>query len=148
MNFWSIVFLAILFWWLLYKGQKRQRQKIFKIVNSRNGQVVAEKISRANVAVHRLVGLLNTPFLHAGEALVISPAKAIHMQNLAYPLDLVFLDRHLKIVKCFESLPPSLNKKIYFGGWRSKTAIEFPAGTIQKMDLKVSDQIEFALVES
>jgi uncharacterized membrane protein (UPF0127 family) len=137
----TLVFL-ILIWWLFYKGRKSQRRKINKIINKKNGLVVADCVAVATVTVFRMVGLLNTPRLHGGEALIIKPARTIHSMGMRFPIDVVFLDRHLKVLKIFDRLEPTNRACFYRGGFSSQLAIELPAGTIQNTDLQIGDQIQ------
>lgn len=76
----------------------------------------------------RLVGLLpyddNWPF----EGLWLVPCWSVHTFGLRRPIDLVFLDRKLAIVKVQHSVLPWRLALC----WRAYSVIELPAGYLQR----------------
>lgn len=80
----------------------------------RNGVRIVPQAWRADRPWSRLRGLLARPPLHgdAAQALWLTPCGGVHTFGMSYPLDIVFLDRGGRVLKCCESLPP----------WRTRQA--------------------------
>jgi len=82
------------------------------------------RLHRADTYWARLLGLhayRRLPW-HAG--LYLAPCKAVHTMGLRYAIDVVFLDRHRRVIRRRDSLPP----------WRcavcsrAASVVELPAG--------------------
>lgn len=54
----------------------------------------------------RLKGLMGEPGLPPGEGLLIRPCNSIHMFFMRFAIDVVFLDRDLRILKSIRDLAP------------------------------------------
>lgn len=54
----------------------------------------------------RARGLLGRPTLEQGEGLLITPCKRIHTMGMAYPIDVLYLDAHMRIVSVAHSVQP------------------------------------------
>lgn len=86
----------------------------------------------------RFKGLLfyKKPITNVG--LLITPCNSIHMFFMRFPIDVVFLDESNIAVKIVEQIKP----------WRvippvsdAHSALELPAGTIDKMNIRQGDTI-------
>lgn len=75
----------------------------------------------ANTPWLRLRGLLGRPPLGEQEAMLINRCGSVHTCWMGYALDLVFLDRELRVLKVTEQLRP----------WRSASCM----GAFQVMEL-------------
>lgn len=60
----------------------------------------------------------------ANEGVYLAPCRAIHTFGMRAPIDIVFLDRHLKLLKLHESLPPNRIALCV----AAYAALELPAG--------------------
>ena len=63
-------------------------------------------VRRAERWRDRLRGLLGEPAPAPGHALLITPCTAVHTAFMAYPIDVVFLDREGCIRKVVDVVPP------------------------------------------
>src|SRR5256885_14307470 len=54
----------------------------------------------------RLAGLLARPPLRKGEALVLAPCHSVHTWFMGYPIDVVFADRHGRVLKVVADVAP------------------------------------------
>jgi uncharacterized membrane protein (UPF0127 family) len=84
----------------------------------------------------RMGGLLFKPCPEAGKALWLQPCNAIHMLGMKYPLDVIFLDKNLKIVKLIEDICPNHFSPLVF---KAHSVLEMRVGQISKLELKVGD---------
>lgn len=62
-----------------------------------NGRVVCERCERAETLASRTRGLLGRSSLGPGEGLLISRTSSIHTFFMRFPIDVVFLDRKLRV---------------------------------------------------
>ena len=86
----------------------------------------------------RLRGLLGRSELPAGEGLFISPAPSIHTAFMRFPIDALFLDREMRVVRIVERLRP----------WRmaskrgARAVLELAAGECARRGVQVGDRLE------
>jgi uncharacterized protein len=94
------------------------------VVMHRDGRRVCEHCRVADSGLTRLRGLLGRQSLATGEGLLLRPAGSIHTAFMGFPIDAVFLDRDLRVVRVAPELPP----------WRmagrrgARSVLELPAG--------------------
>ena len=100
--------------------------------------MLCQRAMIADKILLRMRGLLFRKPLERGEGLYIEPCKAIHMFGMTYAIDVVFLDRNLKVVGLVESIGPG-KLSAYYGAARS--CLELPAGTISDTATQLGDAI-------
>ena len=71
-----------------------------------NGDVVVDQCVVADSPVSRLKGLLGRSELRPGEGLLLRPASAIHTCFMRFPIDAVFLDDGLRVLRISDELRP------------------------------------------
>lgn len=99
-----------------------QRPAAASTVVSR-GAVVIPRLVSATGFFQRLLGLMGKP--PPGYALLLSPCRSIHTCFMRFPIDVIFLDRNLTIVKISRRLPPW---RLALGTPSATSVIEIPAG--------------------
>lgn len=114
---------------------------IFVISNLTRGSLIAQRARLARGPWERARGLLLSPPLKDGEALILSPCDWIHTLGMAYPIDVLYLDKSQRVVLLSERVPP-----FRLGPWvrGAKTVVELPAGAIAQTGTQVGDQIEIS----
>jgi len=109
-----------------------------KAYNETKQCVLAERVLVANTPVRRIVGLLGSQSLEAGEGLMIVPCNSIHSFFMKFAFDALFLDNTGKVVKLareikpFRLLPPVI---------KAQKVIELPAGTAVRTNTAIGDRI-------
>ena len=89
-----------------------------------DGNVVCERCLLAETSLARLRGLLGRSGLSSGEGLLLRPAGSVHTAFMKFTIDVVFLDRDLRVLKVVPDLVP----------WRTagcrgaRAVLELPAG--------------------
>jgi uncharacterized membrane protein (UPF0127 family) len=89
-------------------------------------------IAVADTPVARMKGLLGRRSLDPGEGLLLRPAGSVHTAFMRFPIDVVFLDRELRVLRVEPSVSP----------WRlvaqrgAKAVLELPAGAARRRGLK------------
>src|SRR5437660_6063403 len=76
------------------------------IVNTTRGTVVCERGTVADRPLVRMRGLLGRRSLPEGEGLLLEPAPSIHTAFMRFPIDVVFLDAQMRVVKLVPHLRP------------------------------------------
>ena len=79
----------------------------------------------------RLRGLLGKPPPAPGHALLITPCVSVHTAFMRYSIDVVFVDRHGRILKVVEALPPWRTTAC----WRARHTLELAAGEARRVGL-------------
>ena len=69
-------------------------------------KLISSKVRIADTILDRMVGLLKTDSLSDGESLLIEPCNSIHTFFMKFNIDVIFLDKDLKVVKIFRDMPP------------------------------------------
>jgi uncharacterized membrane protein (UPF0127 family)/CheY-like chemotaxis protein len=111
------------------------------IVNFTRGTIVCEQAVVAETALRRLRGLLGRASLPSGEGLLLRPAPSIHTAFMRFPIDALFLDRDLVVLKTAPGLEP----------WRTASArharavLELSAGEIARRGIEVGDRLGMVL---
>ncbi len=104
------------------------RTSRLKILNLTRQAVLAHSVEVADRGSTRRKGLLGRDNLPAGEGLWIVPCESVHTFFMRFSIDLVYVDRTLKVRKVRSSVPP----------WRlsaclsAHSVIELAPGTIKK----------------
>ncbi len=96
-----------------------------RVVNTTRGSVLAERADVAASSWRRMRGLLGRPPLAAGEGLLIVPCQGVHTLGMAYPIDVVHLDRDGVVRKVLRAIKPWRLGPLV---WRGKIVLELPAG--------------------
>jgi uncharacterized membrane protein (UPF0127 family) len=67
---------------------------------------VCERCLLAETPLARVKGLLGRSRLDEGEGILLRPASSIHTWFMRFPIDAVFVDRDLRVVRVAENLRP------------------------------------------
>jgi uncharacterized protein len=114
---------------------------MFKIANVTRGTLVGDKIELADTSMTRIFGLLGRRGLDAGGGLWIKPSSGVHTFGMSFSIDVVGLDRELRIVKLWHCLRPF---RITSVSLKLKSVLELPCGTIAQSQMVVGDQLQVA----
>jgi len=87
----------------------------------------------------RLRGLLGARPLQAGQGLLIVPSGRIHTHFMGYKIDVLYLDRALRVVGLDHALPPWRLGGAYRG---ARYVLELPAGALSASGTQLGDLIE------
>ena len=112
--------------------------KRLRVVNGSKGMVLGEAIELADTGPTRRQGLLGRSGLGKGEGLWIVPTNAIHMFFMKFAIDVVYLDKHKRVVKTVRRLRPWRMSM----SWRGHSVLELPAGTIEETGTRRGDLLE------
>lgn len=104
-----------------------------RLINKTKNIVLAENLKKADGTLARMKGLLGRNNLSQLEALHISRCNSIHTFFMKFAIDVVFVDKNLKVKSIFQNVKPW---KMILPIWGANSVFEFASGTIQnKVDL-------------
>lgn len=113
--------------------------KIVTIHNRTQENIIGRHIQVADTFFTRLVGLLGRRRLDADTGLWINPSSGIHTFAMRFPIDVVALDRQLRVHALWPNLRPwrlsGVSLKIH-------SVVELPAGTIAAHAIRLGDELE------
>jgi uncharacterized membrane protein (UPF0127 family) len=109
-----------------------------KLVNLTKGAALADKLIIANRFVDRAVGLLGHEQLATDTVMWIHSCSSIHTFFMRFPIDVVFVDRHLKVKALFQNLSPN---RLLWPVWGARSVFEGAAGTIASGNIAIGDQL-------
>ncbi len=111
-----------------------------RVENLTRGAVLATSLEVAGTARRRSRGLLGRQGLEPGGGLWIAPCESVHTFFMQFPIDLVYLDRNLRVRKVRVAVPP----------WRlsaclsAHSILELPAGVIRATETEAGDVLQFS----
>ena len=97
-----------------------------------------ERLALANSFFTRLRGLMFRRRLSPDEALWLRPCNGVHTFWMLFAIDVIFLDRELRIVRLVENMRPFRVTRPHRA---ARSVIELPAHTISRARLKVGDRL-------
>ena len=112
---------------------------MLKVTNTTRGNTVGENIELADTSLKRMVGLLGRRGLDAGAGLWIQPSSCVHTVGMAFAIDVVGLDRDLKVIKLWRRLVPYRLTSVSL---QLRSVLELPSGTIAQSEIQLGDQLQ------
>ena len=103
---------------------------------------ICERAEIAESFSSRLVGLMFKKSMEGFDGLMITQCNSIHTFFMRYPLDLIFLDKSLKVIKVIENKAPWRMSLMYFS---SSQVLEVIGGTLKGRVTK-GDQLEMQCI--
>ncbi|MDP9226556.1 MAG: DUF192 domain-containing protein [Actinomycetota bacterium] len=89
--------------------------------------IVASELKWARSMFSKARGLIGTPVMSPGAALVIEQAKQVHTFGMTFPLDVVFCDPEWLVLHIVRSMAPGRMTRLV---WRARFVIELPGGSL------------------
>jgi uncharacterized protein len=83
--------------------------------------------------------LLGRSSLERGEALWIPKCQGIHTIGMRFAIDVVFLDKNLKVVRAFGRIPPNKTGPVEMA---AASVVELPAGTLNMIGISEGDTFQ------
>jgi uncharacterized membrane protein (UPF0127 family) len=112
----------------------------YRLVNARTLRTLATDVEVAMTRESRRRGLLGRDSLDPCAALFLKPCLAIHTAFMRFPLDVVFVDGDIRVVRVVRQLQP----------WRitasprARAVIEFRGGALDPDGISLGDALYLA----
>jgi uncharacterized protein len=107
------------------------------LTNVRSRQVIARDVELALTRAARRQGLLKRTSLDANAALVLAPCFMVHTAFMQFAIDIIFVNRKGFVTHIVRNLPPWRMA----ASARAYATIELAAGTLDRLDVAVGDQL-------
>lgn len=108
-----------------------------EIIIKDTNKIIFSQAVIAKTFIQRLIGLIGRSSLPDNEALVFYDANSIHMFFMRIPLDLIYLDKNLKITKLVRNIKPwSMSVCL-----KAKVTIEVTSNAIERNSLKLGQTL-------
>jgi uncharacterized membrane protein (UPF0127 family) len=105
--------------------------------NTTSSSTVADAITLADSSWSRAVGLLRHKSLAPGAGLWIRPCSGVHTFGMSFTIDVVGLDKHLRVVRLWNALRPNRMTALVPA---VRSVLELASGTIAACQLALGDQ--------
>ena len=106
-------------------------------IRGADGRVICESCAVARGPLSRMRGLLGRASLPSGEGILLRPAGSVHTFFMRFTIDVVFLDRDLRVVHVAEHLRPWHTAR----GKGAKAVLELRAGEAMRRSIRVGDTL-------
>lgn len=110
------------------------------VSNKTKGNVVCASARMADTALTRMFGLLFDTGLAEDSGLLIRPSSGVHTFGMAFPIDIVALDKQSRVVGVWDSIGPWKLRGVSF---KTRSVLELPSGRAARCGLSVGDQLAF-----
>jgi uncharacterized protein len=106
-----------------------------------NGQCVAREVRVADSFVARSLGLLRNRALAQQQGLLLIPGGSIHTIGMRFPIDVVFLDRRMRVLSVAPQIPP---QRFCLAPPHTARVLELAAGRIAAVGLLIGSYLVVA----
>ncbi|MBT9171897.1 MAG: hypothetical protein DDT21_00271 [Syntrophomonadaceae bacterium] len=114
------------------------------LYNLTKQKIIARQPLTAGGFGGRLRGLMFRASFPAGcDALLLYPCRAVHTFFMRFSIDVLLLDKNLRVIGLYAPLPPGRCSACYSG---AVCCVELPAGVIENSLTSAGDQL--ALIDS
>ena len=97
------------------------------------------RVSITQTTCERMRGLLGRDSLSPDEALLLKRCGSVHTFGMRFPIDVLFLDRHERVV----AIHHEVNKNRLLFSFRASQTLEMAAGVARKHAFTVGDAFVF-----
>jgi len=109
-----------------------------QLLRKASKQVLVPNLKCADSFWTRTKGLLGRKNLPESEALWIPRCNSVHTYFMKFPIDLVFVDRSLVVVKVCHAVQPG---RLVLPVWRASGVIELPSGFVKRQTLVEGEEL-------
>lgn len=114
----------------------------YLVFNKTRKTFLSGRVEPANSLFKRMKGLIGRPSENfpSGSGLWLLPCDGIHTFGMRFPIDAVYLDSNLQVVRLYHRIKPFRVAALMF---KARSVLELPSGTLELTQTKVGDQLEF-----
>ena len=103
------------------------------------GNIVCPRLAVADSMLARMKGLLGRKSMAADECLLLRPAGSVHTAFMRFPIDVVFLDRGLRVLR----IEPHVRPWRMTGQRGARAILEMGAGGAERSGISPGMQLRF-----
>jgi uncharacterized membrane protein (UPF0127 family) len=101
-------------------------------------------VTAADTIFSRLRGLIGRLKLRSDEGIWVVPSRGVHTLGLLFPLDLIYLDEHHRVIHLVEYFP---SFRIAPLKTQAESVLELPTHTIYSSQTQPGDQLVICVAE-
>jgi len=116
-----------------------RQKRLVTVANLTRGTLLGDRIEIADTSLSRFLGLIPKRGLNAGEGLWIKPSSGVHMFWMRFAIDVVGLDRQMRVVRLWRNLRPWRMTSV---SMQMHSALELPVGQIDAGEVQLGDVLE------
>ncbi|MBP7088852.1 MAG: DUF192 domain-containing protein [Candidatus Omnitrophica bacterium] len=113
---------------------------LYKITNKTKNILISPKAKIADDFFKRLIGLMFKKFMDKEEVLIFKHASSIHTCFMRFPIDIVFLNKEMRIIRICKAVKPW--RAVFCPG--SLFTLEFPSPAACGKSLELGNILELS----
>tara|TARA_Y100000591_G_C21633038_1_gene593811 strand:+ start:74 stop:418 length:345 start_codon:yes stop_codon:yes gene_type:complete len=98
-------------------------------IKTKENIYIAKEAIEAKSSLQKMKGLMFSKGMDGFDAMLFKRCNSIHTFFMNYPLDILFINREMKIVKIIRNLKPWRMTRLYFSAYQ---ALELKGGTLDE----------------
>ena len=120
------------------------KRRTYCVYNQTRECFLSLDVAAADTIFSRLRGLIGRLKLRSEEGIWVVPSSGIHTVGLLFPLDLIYLDEHYRVIHLVEYFP---SFRIAPLKTQAKSVLELPTHTIYSSQTQPGDQLVICVAE-
>ena len=116
----------------------RRPMQYLTVTIPKKAVTVGSRIGLADTFLSRLFGLLGKSGLDDGAGLLIRPSSGVHTMWMRFAIDVIALDRDLRVLKTWQRLRPWRLTPVSL---KTHSVLELAPGQIQHLNIEAGDQL-------
>jgi hypothetical protein len=115
--------------------------QLLTVTDETRGSIIGNRIQIADTSLSRMVGLLGRRGVDAGGGLWINPSSGIHTFFMRFPIDVIGLDKNMRVIKLWNGLVPWRITSISL---QLRSVIELSTGRIAECGVQLGDVLRIS----
>jgi uncharacterized protein len=115
--------------------------RVVTVTDTTRGTVIGDRVEVADTSLSRMVGLLGRRGLNAGGGLWIMPSSGVHTLGMMFSIDVIGLDKELRVVKLWPRLVPF---RVTSVSLKVRSVVELEAGRIEACQVQLGDLLRIS----
>jgi uncharacterized protein len=120
------------------------KRRTYCVYNQTRECFLSLDVAAADTMFSRLRGFIGRLKLRSEEGIWVVPSSGIHTVGLLFPLDLIYLDEHHRVIHLVEYFP---SFRIAPLKTQAKSVLELPTHTIYSSQTQPGDQLVICVAE-
>ncbi len=110
--------------------------QLFTVTDETRSTIIGNRIQVADTSLSRMFGLLGRRGVDAGGGLWIKPSSGVHTFFMRFPIDVIGLDKNLRVIKLWNDLIPY---RVTSVSLQMRSVIELSSGRIAECGIQLGD---------
>jgi uncharacterized membrane protein (UPF0127 family) len=120
------------------------KRRTYCVYNQTRECFLSLDVRAADTIFSRLRGLIGRLKLRSDEGIWVVPSRGVHTLGLLFPLDLIYLDEHYRVIHLVEYFP---SFRIGPLKAQAESVLELPTHTIYSSQTQSGDQLVICVAE-